>query len=361
MIQKFTHILLILCIFNATLLAQEQPKSDLVFNKFVHDFGDVLLSSGPMSCTFTYTNKGNKPIVIQYINTSCGCTEPKWDKAPIMPGKSGTIAITFSNDQGPYPFDKTIGVYSTASDLPIMLRIRGVVHEKKKSLSELFPIAYASLRLRSTQYDLGPIAQGEVGRDSAQVVNAGKSPIEISFTKVDAGLDIDVYPKKLKAGEKGYIRYTVDTRRFIDWGTVTYTAQLLVNGKSEGGAPMVVTADIRENFRDYTQEQRAQAPILLAEQTVISFEQAKQGDKVEKSFTISNKGRTPLIIRKVTPAQTCVTAKAPTEIAPGKSATVTLTLDTSGLWGEVATGVTLVTNVPTRPVISLIVTGYVVP
>jgi len=277
-----------------------------------------------------------------------------------MPGQSGQISVTFLNDQGPYPFEKTLSVYSTASDMPIVLRIRGIAHEKQKSLSELFPTAYGSFRLRTSQYHLGQIAQGETKTDSAQVVNSGRTPVEISFNQISRGLIISVFPKRLNPGEKGYIRYAVDTRVHTDWGQVNYTAQPLINGRPEGTAPIEVTADIRHNFRNYTREQLAEAPILLAEQTWVSFDNVKKGSKVEKSFTISNRGRSPLIIHKAVP-QTGVTAKAPASIAPGKSETILLSVDTSGMQGEVVKGITLITNVPSRPVLTLSVTGTVVP
>jgi hypothetical protein len=354
-------ILLVFCTFAVKTSAQEQPPSDLVFDKYVHDFGDFLLTDGKKSCTFTYTNKGSKPIVIQTIIASCGCTEPKWDKAPIMPGKSGSITVTYLNDQGPYPFDKTMAIYSTATDRPITLRIRGVVHEKAKSLSELFPYAFGSLRMRSVLYQVGQIAQGEIKSDSTQVVNNGRSAIELGFTNVSKGLIVTASPKRLKAGERGYIRYTVDTRLQREWGTITYTAQPTINGKAEGNLPLQFTADIRDNFKNLTREQLADAPILLAEQTSVRAENVKRGSKIEKSFSITNKGKRPIVLHKATPSNEYTSVNMPQEIAPGKSATVTITVESAKINGEFVTGATFVTNVPSRPIFALMVTGNVVP
>jgi len=354
-------ILLIFCAFFAKLLAQEPPKSDLVFNKLVHDFGDILISEGKKSCSFTFTNTGSKPIVIQMVTAACGCTEPTWERAPIMPGKSGSIFVTFLNDQGPYPFEKTITVYPSDSDFPITLRIKGVAHDKKKSVSELFPVAYGPLRVRNTLFHLGQVAQGEAKTDSVQVVNNGRSTIEIGFSRVSKGLIISAHPQRLKAGEKGSIRYTIDTRLFNDWGAVTFTALPLINGRAEGAKPLEISADIRDNFRRYSQEQLAQAPILQADKTSARFENAKRGSKIEQSFSISNKGLTPLIIHKISTTAPSVTVKAPKEIAPGKSETISLIMDTSGVMGETIGGITLITNVPSRPSISFVVTGTVVP
>ena len=355
MIRKIIPVILLFCTVNMNLTAQESTSCDLVFDKLVHNFGDFLLSDGKKSCTFTYTNKGDKPIVIQAIIASCGCTEPKWDKAPLMPGKSGTVTVTYLNDQGPYPFEKTMAVYSTATDQPITLRIKGTVHEKAKSISELFPIAFGPLRLRTTQYQLGQIAQGEVKTESVEVVNGGKSTIEVGFIKASKGLSISVSPQKIKSGERGTLTYTLDTRSHTDWGMTTYTAQPIIDGKTQGAALIEVLADIRDNFKNLSREQLADAPILLCEQTSARFASVKLGSKVEKNFTISNKGKSPILLHKATPSHDYTAIDYPKEIAPGKSGTVTLTVDCAKLSGEVVTGATIITNVPSRPAFALMV------
>jgi len=359
--KKIVFILLTLCICASKNQAQESPQSNLVFDKLVHDFGDFLISDGKKSCTFTYTNKGNTPIIIQHVIATCGCTEPKWNKAPIMPGAKGTITVTYSNDQGPYPFDKVISVYSTANTAaPTVLRIRGVVHEKKKSVAELFPIEFGSLRLKATLFHLGQIDQGEAKTDSVQIVNGSKNSIEVGFKNVGKGLVIRVRPQKLKPGERGTLIYTVDTRIHEDWGAVVYTAQPTVNGKVERATPFEISADIRDNFKRYSQEQLANAPILLSEQTSFRVENVKKGTKIEKDFVIINKGKSPIVLHKATIPNDYTFVSMPKEIAAGKSANITISVDSNKLNGDFVTGVTFITNVPSRPIFALLISGTIV-
>jgi hypothetical protein len=86
--------------------AQEKIGNGLEIDKMVHNFGDIMLDSGPVSCEFTITNKSTKPAVIYNVISSCGCTDVEWTKEPIKPGGTGKISVTYSNDEGPYPFDK---------------------------------------------------------------------------------------------------------------------------------------------------------------------------------------------------------------------------------------------------------------
>ena len=107
------------------LIPQSGPRhtTSLKFDKVVHNFGKILAGSGEKKCQFKYTNVSSEPVVINNILSSCGCSVPEWNKAPIRPGESGVITVTFLNDQGAYPFDKTLTVYVSSSPKPIQLRI----------------------------------------------------------------------------------------------------------------------------------------------------------------------------------------------------------------------------------------------
>lgn len=103
------------------------------YDRTVHDFGTVPLSSGPLTCTFTVTNSGDEPMNIYAVITTCGCTSVKWTRTDIAPGGKGTIEVTYTNDEGPYPFDKTLKVYTSCEQKPRVLHIKGnPVKDKKK-------------------------------------------------------------------------------------------------------------------------------------------------------------------------------------------------------------------------------------
>jgi Protein of unknown function (DUF1573). len=119
-------------------LAPDESTDDAVqvdevveFDRTVHDFGDISVNDGPVTCTFTVKNIGKEPIAIYEVVTSCGCTDAQWTREPLQPGKTGTITGTYKNEDGPVPFDKTLTVYIAGVSKPVILRMRGVVHEKK--------------------------------------------------------------------------------------------------------------------------------------------------------------------------------------------------------------------------------------
>ena len=82
--------------------AYAQGGADIKFDKTTHNFGTFSENNPVVSCTFTFTNVGDAPLVIHQAVASCGCTVPEYTQEPVMPGKTGTIKITY-NGTGKYP------------------------------------------------------------------------------------------------------------------------------------------------------------------------------------------------------------------------------------------------------------------
>ena len=111
------------------MMAQAQIK----FDKTAHDFGKFSEEDPIVKCTFTFTNTGDKPLVINQAVASCGCTVPTYTKTPVQPGESGTINVTY-NGTGKFPghFKKSITVRSNGNVEMTRLYIEGVMVEEQK-------------------------------------------------------------------------------------------------------------------------------------------------------------------------------------------------------------------------------------
>ena len=108
------HIILIVSLLmGVTLGVQAQPKA--LFDKTTHEFGTILWKN-PVTATFKITNKGDKPLVISNVTTSCGCTVADWTKEPIAPGKTGIVSSTF-DAKAIGRFQKSVGIYCNASPI----------------------------------------------------------------------------------------------------------------------------------------------------------------------------------------------------------------------------------------------------
>ena len=115
----------------ATSAMADDKKAEATFAVKTHDFGTIKEEAGPVSCTFEFTNTGNKPLLIIDATASCGCTRPEYPTKPIKPGKKGKIKVTFSPIGRPGAFKKTVKIKTNGKEGTHVLRIEGTVIPKK--------------------------------------------------------------------------------------------------------------------------------------------------------------------------------------------------------------------------------------
>ncbi|MFP3599360.1 DUF1573 domain-containing protein [Chryseobacterium sp. SIMBA_029] len=80
----------------------------------------------PKLIRFEFSNTSAKPIVIENVAPSCGCTTADYTKTPILPGKKGFVEASF-NAASPGAFMKTVVVTTSESKTPKTLSFKGVV------------------------------------------------------------------------------------------------------------------------------------------------------------------------------------------------------------------------------------------
>ena len=68
----------------------------ITFEESKFDFGSVA-QGGVVDHVFKFKNTGTAPLIISNIGVSCGCTTPEWTKAPVLPGKIGSISAKFNS------------------------------------------------------------------------------------------------------------------------------------------------------------------------------------------------------------------------------------------------------------------------
>ena len=96
-------------------------------DKVEHDFGTIAEDGGKVSTIFTLHNKTEKPILINHVRASCGCTTPSWTKEPIDPGKTGEIIVNYDPTNRRAPFNKSITIITNGEPERIVVRIKGTV------------------------------------------------------------------------------------------------------------------------------------------------------------------------------------------------------------------------------------------
>lgn len=352
----------LLTVLPGSIAAQEKIGDGLEIDRMVHNFGDIMLDSGPVSCTFTVTNTGSKPALIYNVTTTCGCTDVKWTREPILPGKTGKISVTYSNDEGPYPFDKSLTVYFSDVKKPVILKLRGVSMSEKKPLAEMYPVSYGGLGLKEALIKCGNLEQGGQKSESVMVANLSQKPVRVSFKDVSEHLDISVSPNPIPAGETAEMSFTVTADRSI-WGKNTYWATPLVDGKAyknaDGSSRIGIWAFTKENFDNMTHEEKSKGARPMFENSTFSFGKIKRGQEVHATFSFKNEGQQDFRVYQVNTDACCWSHSDIPVARPGEEVSFRVHVDTSSMpVGETLTIVTLTTNSPLRPIVNLFIAGW---
>lgn len=131
--KKISFVLLAMIFSVSCIIAQnnDSQSGNAKFTTTTHDFGKIAEEIGTASCEFTFTNSGSKPIIIQDIRTSCGCTTPSYTKEPVLPGKQGIIKVSYSTTGRAGSFDKKITVFTNEPENVYTLNIKGEVLPRK--------------------------------------------------------------------------------------------------------------------------------------------------------------------------------------------------------------------------------------
>lgn len=108
---------------------EEKPEGPLPTFEFAeqsHDFGTIN-EGDVVEHTFSFTNTGEAPLIIQSAKGSCGCTVPTWPKEPIPVGGTGEIVAKFNSKGKPNIQNKTVTITANTWPKQSTLRIKAMV------------------------------------------------------------------------------------------------------------------------------------------------------------------------------------------------------------------------------------------
>lgn len=340
-----------------------QPK--ILWEKTKHDYGTFKEEAGPQTTVFNFTNIGNQPLILKTVKASCGCTSTLYSQEAIQPGTKGFVNVTYNPKNRPNEFSKTIVVTANTEKPSTILTVEGKVTPREKTVVDLYPREFDNLRLKSTAINLSKTLNTEIKIDSIEVINTGQEDITLDFETVPSTIKVTALPKTLKAGkeghgEKGLIIVEFDASKKNDWGFINDRFNVIINGKKHNQYRISVNADIVENFSHLSEEELANAPIIIFDNPKYDFGTIKQGEKATYNFTFSNNGKSDLVIRKIKTSCGC-TATNPEKmiIKSGESSHITATFNSSGKNGKQQKSIIVITNDPKQPSIDLQIGGII--
>ncbi len=352
------NILIVTLLCSVEIFAQ----STIVFDSTEHSFGNIREEGGRVDHSFQLRNKGDEPVVILSVSTTCGCTVAQFDRKPIMPDSTGIIRVTFDPMNRPGAFEKRISVQTSQGGPSIKLHISGFVEERPRSVEERFPhFVGAGVRLEDNFHAFAYVEQGKPATTAMKIINTSNRAVRLrAFEKYPCGVMQLRYPEHLAPQEQGELTiiYSVPLGS-SRYGTVDAMVDFEVNGK-HSEAFISVTGIIVDNSDKIA---RNCAPKVEVMKNIVKFGAVKRHEEQRiDHFTIENKGTAPLKIRAVEVLHSTVTLSlsAGDEIAAGERRDVELRLNPLRIdYGPLSERVRIVTNDPEHPMRTLRVTAII--
>lgn len=340
--------LLSVIIIFSSLFAQAQGSATWLSTS--HHFGSFHEEVGNMSHTFKMVNTGDSTLRITNVRATCGCTATQHTTAPIAPGDTATVTVTYNPVGRPGQFNKTVYVFTDGTPHKSALTIVGNVIAAPATIRSQFPVNIGALQLNRNIVPFGDITKGRTRTQFINVYNSSNDTLQVIFSNVPSHIKVEMIPPVIAPGSTATITLAYDSQKVGTWGLSQHNFTIGTL-PATSTAKIDITAYINENFGTLTQEQRKKAPVAEISTERINLGAIPASDSIATaSFQITNSGKSSLLIRRIYTLDPAITITAKKKkLKPGKSVTVNITAHTPQLGNIINSKLIIITNDPASP------------
>lgn len=109
----------------------------MTFEETAYDFGTIQ-DGDVVKHTFSFTNTGKVPLIIQNATAQCGCTVPDWTRTPIAPGEKGEVRVEFNSKGKAGVQSKAVSITANTQPEVTQVTLKGVVESGVASMKGPF-------------------------------------------------------------------------------------------------------------------------------------------------------------------------------------------------------------------------------
>jgi hypothetical protein len=145
------------------------------------------------------------------------------------------------------------------------------------------------------------------------------------------------------------------------WGFLMDRITVAINGDTQQNRNILsISANIEEDFSNLSEAEKAKAPKIEFNENTFNFGTITQGQSVDYIFQFKNTGKSDLVIRKTKASCGCtVINPSKSLLKPGETADLKVKFNSTGKLNRQNKSITVITNDPSQPQVTLRVTGMV--
>jgi len=338
-------IFLLICLTISFGASYAQVDGSVTFNEKKHEFGVIPEKGGNATFDFIITNNSTNPLLINQVQTSCGCTTPSWTRTPIEPKKSGTITVSYNPLGRIGPFDKTITVYTNLSSTPFYLQITGEVTNAPvpKKPEELYPVALGNYLLKSKDLNFGKLGISDSKTIRLEVFNNSDKLMSQSINQ--RKYFTTTYSQTIEPKKESTVDITFLPKEFNKYGYVNGELTFYIDGRKQ---VFPFSALIMDDFNSWTPAKKNNAGKLNVNSNEISYGNFTTG--TSKTLKLSNSGKSVLNIRNIQSSSPWVIpSKTNFVIGMDEIAEIKVSIEKSKITSPFAATLSIISDDPKNP------------
>lgn len=283
----------------SALLALPASAQKITTQHEVVDCGQVVFNK-PVTAEFVLKNDGHKPLVINNVLKSCGCTEVDYPKMGIAAGESFVIKAVYDAKQMG-TFTKQVCLYTNADEEPFILSMRGKVVGSVVDFAGSYDEMLGVIKSDAQEVEFDDVNRGDRPVQRIHIFNPTDELLEPVVMHLPPYLHAFVSPSKVAPRHSAEISFVLDSKKLRDLG-LNQTSVYLGERPGDRIAPekeIVVSAVLLPGFENMTPTRKALAPKLEMSATDLNLGSFNGKKKLKGEILITNKGKSELDIRSM--------------------------------------------------------------
>lgn len=283
----------------SALLALPASAQKITTQHEVVDCGQVVFRK-PVTAEFVLKNDGHKPLVINNVLKSCGCTEVDYPKTGIAAGESFVIKAVYDAKQMG-TFTKQVCLYTNADEEPFILSMRGKVVGSVVDFAGSYDEMLGVIKSDAQEVEFDDVNRGDRPVQRIHIFNPTDELLEPVVMHLPPYLHAFVSPSKVAPRHSAEISFVLDSKKLRDLG-LNQTSVYLGERPGDRIAPekeIVVSAVLLPGFENMTPTKKALAPKIEMSATNLNLGSFNGKKKLKGEILITNKGKSELDIRSM--------------------------------------------------------------
>lgn len=283
----------------SALLALPASAQKITTQHEVVDCGQVVFRK-PVTAEFVLKNDGHKPLVINNVLKSCGCTEVDYPKTGIAAGESFVIKAVYDAKQMG-SFTKQVCLYTNADEEPFILSMRGKVVGSVVDFAGSYDEMLGVIKSDAQEVEFDDVNRGDRPVQRIHIFNPTDELLEPVVMHLPDYLHAFVSPSKVAPRHSAEISFVLDSKKLRDLG-LNQTSVYLGERPGDKIAPekeIVVSAVLLPGFENMTPAKKVLAPKLEMSTTDLNLGSFNGKKKLKGEILITNKGKSELDIRSM--------------------------------------------------------------